>query len=538
MKQPYNTALYMRLSQDDKNFGDSISIETQRTILRQYAHDNGLLVVDEYVDDGWSGTNFDRPAFQRMMEDVESGKINCIVTKDLSRFGREHILVDYYLEFEFPQRHVRYIAVAENEDTEKGLTDFVPFKNLFNEWYAKDTSRKIKAALHAKFVAGEHTCTYAPLGYRKDPNVRNHLLIDEETRWIVEKIFELASHGYGAQRIVMTLFHEKIPCPGWFHYIRGNAFANIFDGAPESKAWEWTIAQVNNILRDEVYIGNSIHGRQTSMSYKNKKRIRKSEEFWLRVENTHEPIISKEVFDQVQEQIERRRRKTRSSETQIFAGLLRCADCGRAMGLGTNRNNDKAWKYFTCSYYKKLGKTGGRCSTHYIRYDVLYRYVLLQIREWSRCARTNEKELLEHILQSGDREKAASMKKKSAELSKAEKRRAELDRLFARLYEDRINESISEQNYVMLSQKYQSEQTEIAEKIETLNVELSAVKQSEADAEKWITLLKQYSEPEELDATLLNTLIEKIVVHEAEKDETGLRTQDVDIYFRFVGKVA
>ncbi len=201
MKQPYNTALYMRLSRDDEKYGDSVSIETQRTILRQFASDNNLHVVDEYVDDGWSGTNFERPDFKRMMDDVEAGKINCIVTKDLSRFGREHVMMDYYLEFMFPEKHIRYIAVTENEDTEKGLSDFVPFKNLFNEWFAKDTSRKVKAALRAKHAAGERTATYAPLGYKKDPAVKNKIVIDEETRWVVEKIFDLAAHGCGAAKI-------------------------------------------------------------------------------------------------------------------------------------------------------------------------------------------------------------------------------------------------------------------------------------------------------------------------------------------------
>ena len=208
MKQPYNTALYMRLSRDDESYGDSVSIETQRTILRRFAEENNLHVVGEYIDDGWSGTNFDRPNFQRMMQDVEAGKVNCIASKDLSRFGREHIMMDYYLEFVFPEKGIRYIAVSDNEDTEKGLSDFVPFKNLFNEWFAKDTSRKVKNSLHAKFLAGERTFAYAPLGYKRDPDVKNRLVIDEETRWIIEKIFDLAFHGAGAAKITGILLDE------------------------------------------------------------------------------------------------------------------------------------------------------------------------------------------------------------------------------------------------------------------------------------------------------------------------------------------
>ena len=314
MKQPnnaklYNTALYMRLSRDDENYGDSVSIETQRTILRQYAKEQGLPVVGEYVDDGWSGTNFERPGFQRMMDDVEAGKVNCIVTKDLSRFGREHVMMDYYLEFIFPEKQVRYIAVTENEDTEKGLSDFVPFKNLFNEWFAKDTSRKVKSALHAKFAAGQRTFAYAPLGYKRHPEVKNALAIDEETRWIVEKIFDLAVHGAGAAKITRILVNEKVPTPGWINYNRDGTFANIYAGAPKEKAYAWTIAQVKSILKDETYIGNSIHNKQTNISYKNKKKVRKTKEEWFRVENTHEPLVSKEDFARVQDLIATRRRQ-------------------------------------------------------------------------------------------------------------------------------------------------------------------------------------------------------------------------------------
>ena len=349
MKQPnsaklYNTALYMRLSRDDENYGDSVSIETQRTILRQYAAEHGLHVFSEYVDDGWSGTNFERPGFQRMMDDVEAGKVNCIVTKDLSRFGREHVMMDYYLEFIFPEKQVRYIAVTENEDTEKGLSDFVPFKNLFNEWFAKDTSRKVKAALHAKFAAGQRTFAYAPLGYKRHPEVKNALAIDEETRWIVEKIFDLAVHGTGAARITRILVNEKVPTPGWINYKRDGTFAYIYAGAPEEKAYAWTITQVKSILKDETYIGNSTHNKQTNISYKNKKKVRKPKEEWFRVENTHEPLVSKEDFARVQKLIATRRRQQKDGSTQIFSGLVKCADCGWSLAFRTPNKTEKRSK--------------------------------------------------------------------------------------------------------------------------------------------------------------------------------------------------
>ena len=259
MKQPYNTtiyntALYMRLSRDDENYGDSVSIETQRTILQQYAKEQGLHVVGEYVDDGWSGTNFERPDFQRMMDDVDAGKVNCIVTKDLSRFGREHVMMDYYLEFLFPEKRVRYIAVAENEDTEKGLSDFVPFKNLFNEWFAKDTSRKVKAAFKAKFATGQRIGAYAPIGYRKHPEIKNKLIIDEETRWIVEKIFDLAIHGRGAASITRILIMEKVPTPGFINFQRDGTFANIYAGAPEEKSYAWTTVSYTHLTLPTILL--------------------------------------------------------------------------------------------------------------------------------------------------------------------------------------------------------------------------------------------------------------------------------------------
>ncbi len=460
MKQPYNTtihntALYMRLSRDDESYGDSVSIETQRTILQQYAREQGLHVVGEYVDDGWSGTNFERPSFQRMMDDVEAGKVNCIVTKDLSRFGREHVMMDYYLEFLFPEKRVRYIAVAENEDTEKGLSDFVPFKNLFNEWFAKDTSRKVKTAFKAKFAAGQRISAYAPLGYKKHPEIKNKLIIDEETRWIVEKIFDLAIHG-----------------------------------KPQSE--------------------------------------------WVRVENTQEPIISEQVFRQVQEQIASRRRERKNGMTQIFAGLIKCADCGWSLAYGENRQNSKPYGYYHCS---KNGQGTRQCSMHYIRYDVLYAYVLSRLQYWSGLVQHDEEQLLKRLLNANDKGQAAARKKQAAELKKAEKRKAEVDTLFARMYEDWAAGRITEYNFNMLSGKYQSEQAELEEKIEQLQSAIAAESQSTADAEKWIALMKECVNPTELTAELLNTLIEKILVHEAVKNEDGSREQEVEIFYRFIGKI-
>ena len=539
MKQPYNTtiyntALYMRLSRDDENYGDSVSIETQRTILQQYAKEQGLHVVGEYVDDGWSGTNFERPDFQRMMDDVDAGKVNCIVTKDLSRFGREHVMMDYYLEFLFPEKRVRYIAVAENEDTEKGLSDFVPFKNLFNEWFAKDTSRKVKAAFKAKFATGQRIGAYAPIGYRKHPEIKNKLIIDEETRWIVEKIFDLAFHGRGAASITRILIEEKVPTPGYINFRRDKTFANIYADAPEEKSYAWTIAQVKSILKEETYIGHSVHNKQTNISFKNKKKVRKPKEEWYRVENTHEAIISEDVFHQVQEQICNRRRRQKNGTTQIFSGLVKCADCGWSLAYGVNSQNKNPYAHYHCSKY---GQGLHQCSMHYIRYDVLYAYVLSRLQYWSVLAQQDGDKLLKRLLNASDKERNTARKRQTTELKKTEKRKAEVDTLFAKMYEDWSAGRITEYNFNMLFEKYQGEQRELDAKIERLHEAVEAAAQTAVDVEKWVGLMKRYVNPTELTAELLNTLIEKILVHEAVKSEDGSREQEVEIFYRFIGKI-
>ena len=539
MKQPnntmiYNTALYLRLSRDDELQGESGSIQTQRMMLRQYAEEHGLTVVGEYIDDGWSGTNFDRPGFQRMIDDIEEGKINCVVTKDLSRLGRNYILTGQYTEIYFPSKGVRYIAVNDNVDTLNGESELAPFLNILNEMHARQTSKKVKAAMRTRFANGAHYGAYAPLGYIKDPDKSGHLLVDPETKWIIEKIFDLAVHGHGAASITHILVDEKVPTPGWLNFQRYGTFANIYAGASEEKSYAWTVAQVKSILKEETYIGHSVHNKQSNISFKNKKKVRKPQEEWYRVENTHEAIISADVFRQVQEQIAHRRRKQKDGTTQIFSGLVKCADCGWSLSYGENRQNSKPYGHYHCSKY---GQGTRQCSMHYIRYDVLYAYVLSRLQYWSGLVQHDEERLLKRLLNATDKGQAAARKKQAAELKKAEKRKAEVDTLFARMYEDWAAGCITEYNFSMLSGKYQSEQAELDTKIEQLQSAIATESQNAADAEKWIALMKECVNPTELTAELLNTLIEKIVVHEAVKGEDGSREQEVEIFYRFIGKI-
>ena len=539
MKQPnttvYNTALYLRLSRDDEGAGESNSIATQRMMLRRFAEQNHLQIIDEYIDDGYSGTNFNRPSFQRMMDDIEAGRVNCVVVKDLSRFGRNYLEMGMYTEMRFPELGIRFIAIDSGVDSNnQQSTEFTPFLNVINEWYARDISRKVTKAFRARHENGAHYGAYAPLGYRKDPEQTGHLLVDDETKWIVEKIFDLAVHGAGAAKITHMLADEQVPTPGWLNFQRYGTFAHIYEDQPEDRRYEWTISQVRKILQDETYIGHSVHNKQGTVSFKSKKRVNRPKDEWWTVKNTHEAIISKADFDQVQQQIASRRRQRKDGTTQIFAGLVKCADCGWTMGYCVNKQNKTPYGYYHCV---KNGQGLSQCTMHYIRYDVLYAYVLSRVQYWSAQAQKDGDALLQSLLNSGDKERAAVKRKQTTELRKAEKRKAEVDRLFTKLYEDWSSGRITDYNFNMLSARYQGEQTELDTKIQQLQETIEVATQTAVDTEKWLTLMKRFVSPTELTAELLNTLIEKILVHEAVKGEDGTREQEIEIYYRFIGKI-
>ncbi len=533
----YNTALYLRLSRDDELQGESGSISTQRQMLTQFCREQGLRIYDEYVDDGYSGTNFERPSFQRMLDDIEDGKVNWVIVKDLSRLGRNYVMTGQYTDIYFPSHNVRFIAIADGVDSNKGESEIAPFLNILNEMHARQTSKKVKAALHTKFVNGAHYGAYAPLGYIKDSEQKGHLLPDTEYKWIVQKMFELAAHGNGGAKIRGILEDEKVPTPACINFQRYGTFGHIFKDQPENKRYQWTTAQVKKILSDEVYIGHSIHNRQTHISFKNKKKIRKPKEDWFKVENTHEPIISKELWDQAQAHINSRKRPQKNGETQIFAGLLKCADCGWGLRYLRTKPADckNERRIFTCTTYSEYGKE--HCTIHYIKYDTLYSVVLKRLQYWIEQAQMDEEKLLDRLLKSGDRQRQAEITRARKDLAKAEKRLGELDDLFAKLYEDRAKNTVSERNYAMLSGRYQDEQIQLEADVKKLKDILNQTVASKDNAERWISIIRKYTNLTELTAPLLNELIDKIVVHEATKDDNGKRVQEIDIYYRFVGMI-
>lgn len=532
MKQHiYNAALYCRLSRDDDVHGESSSIYAQRQMLRQYANEQGFHVVDEYVDDGWSGTNFERPSFERMIEDIELGKINCVITKDLSRLGRNYILTGQYTEIYFPNKNVRYIALNDGVDSTKGENEIAAFKNILNEMAARDTSRKIKSAFRARHLNGEYISCSLPLGYKRDNGKKGTIIPDEETRWVIEKIFDLAAHGLGHYRIANRLRDEKIPTPSAWAYQKYGHYAERFENQPEEQRYRWTVTTVTQVLQNETYLGHLVHYKQGAVSFKNRKRQRKPQDEWLRVENTHLPIISQELWDTAHTHINSRKRATKAGTVSIFGGLVKCGKCG--WGLSSANKDDR--RYYRCTQYANIGRHA--CSSHYISYNLLYGVVLGRLQLWLDKVHDNAPEILDRLLRSGNRQRELEMKYMERELQKAQRRLKEVDNLFAKMYEDRAAERLDEDNYTMLSAKYRGEQQQLKAKTASISEKLVNAKETRQGAEQWLALIEKYEAIDELTAPLLNELIDKIAVHQAYKDEDGNTVRDVDIYYRFVGKI-
>lgn len=542
MKQPivkqYIAALYMRLSHDDELQGDSSSIQTQRVILQKYAKEQGFVVFDEYVDDGWSGTNFDRPGFQRMLNDIEDGKINCVVTKDLSRLGRNYVLTGQYIEIYFPSKGIRYIAINDNVDTLKGDSEIAPFLNILNEMHAKQTSKKVKTALRAKYENGLYHCTLVPLGYKKDPEKKGHLIIDEDTSWIVIEIFSLITQGYGLNEIRRKFYKDKVPTAGWIYYQKYGRFKKNYENAPIEKRYKWTIKYIRDIIKNEVYLGHSVHYKTEKASFKSKKVVKRDPSEWMIIKNTHEALVTEEMFKKANETLNSRKKvSSTTGEVDIFGGLLKCADCGWSLKVGRykSRVNSSVRKFYNCGKYSTLNKPF--CTIHYINYSVLYDYVLSRLQYWFRLVHTDEKRLLEVAKKNKLGKDSSKYSLIQKELRDAKKRRKAVDELFIKLYEDRAAGILMESNYSMLIQKYQKEQDELDEKIEILSNQCNLAEKEILNIQELADLIKKYSEPTKLTRELLNTFIDKILVHEAVKDEDGNRIQEIEIYYRFAGRL-
>ena len=528
----YSTGAYVRLSVLDGHQCDSDSIENQEALVRAYVEsDPSLSLFSVYSDNGETGVDFERDDFERLLDDIRAGKVDCVIVKDLSRFGRNYIEAGEYLEKIFPFMGVRFIAVNDGYDSiDPAASDSLSMhlKNLVNDVYARDISQKICPVLQEKQERGEFIGNWAAYGYLKSAEDKHRLVVDEETAPVVRDIFQWRLIGMDYQEIAKRLTELGIPSPSRYRFEKGMVKSKRF------AASVWTGQVIKNMVRSEVYLGHVVQGKTRKALWKGQKRTTQPREKWTVVKNTHEAIISEDVFRQVQEQICNRRRRQKNGTTQIFSGLVKCADCGWSLAYGVNSQNKNPYAHYHCSKY---GQGLHQCSMHYIRYDVLYAYVLSRLQYWSVLAQQDGDKLLKRLLNASDKERNTARKRQTAELKKAEKRKAEVDTLFAKMYEDWSAGRITEYNFNMLSEKYQGEQRELNAKIERLHEAMEAAAQTAVDAEKWIGLMKQYVNPTELTAELLNTLIEKILVHEAVKSEDGSREQEVEIFYRFIGKI-
>ena len=533
------TALYCRLSRDDDLVGDSNSIVHQKEILESYAKSHAFLNPVFYVDDGYSGTNFNRPAFQRMLGDIESGKVKTVIVKDMSRFGRNYIMVGYYTEILFEQKGIRFIAVNDMVDSKQEGDEFTPFRNIINEWYAKDTSKKVKAVLRAKGMSGKHVSPVPPYGYKKDERDKTKWVIDEEAALVVREIYRLYLEGAGTKEIADILTARGIETPIIYFKRRGMPVRSKSE-VPDV----CSMATVAGILKQEAYTGCTVNFKTRKKSYKTKYQERLPRENWVIFENTQEAIIDRETFSIVHKMLESRRRpkKIGSPCVNVFNGLVYCADCGNRMYLHHNTKQTQR-DAFVCSRYRRAKFHD--CTSHHITYDLLYTIVLNDLRRVCRSIRERRQEFI--ALYYGEMEQKMNKKSNAvkSELSRSERRCAEIDGIIKRLYEDSLCGKISDDRFAVLSKDYEAEQAKLKTRIADLNAGLKAIKDRDDGLNRFLLLVDKYTEIPELTPEILNAFIDRIEVGAKIKcasssdalHRKSTTKRQIRIVYKFVGAV-
>ena len=519
--------LYLRLSRDDVGSGESQSIQNQRALLQDYAARQGFSIVDEYVDDGWSGTSFDRPRFQDMLRDMEQHRFDVILVKDLSRLGRDYIQTGRFLELVFPEHGVRLISVNDGIDTARADTDLAPFRNVVNEMYARDTSRKIRSALHAKMQAGKFIGNFAPYGYRKDPADKNHLIPDAHAAAVVRQLLTWAATGKRPAGIARLLHERGEPPPAVY---RCQTHPGL-DPDIYSRRKAWTSIGVSRILQDVVYLGHVAQGKTDKISFKSKKTQEKQPDEWIVVRDRHEPLVSQQTFDAVQRQRASRRCDRKGAFDNLFSGLAFCADCGKAMStVGTRKKGSAA--NLACGAYKQYGTSA--CTNHFISYEALYRCVLEAVRRYVCLSEEECDALFERLnrrlrLDERGREANSERERLGKELNRTQ-------RLIAQLYEDRMAGRIGETNFYPLLEQYEQKTAQLQAQMDALQPD-SGEDSLRQQQERLRAIIRRYQDIDELTPSLLFELIERIEVGQGtyEKSEKGrVKRQIIVIHFRFL----
>lgn len=523
------TALYARLSQDDGNEGDSNSIINQVKILEDYAKKHNYMPYKIFIDDGYSGTSFNRPDFMDMIKDAENGLAIRIIVKDLSRFGRDYIKVGLYTEILFPEKDIHFIAINDDVDSNRPQeNDLTPFKNLFNEWYAKDCSKKIKSVKKAKGLAGEHMTTNPPYGYYKNPENKKEWLIDEESSNVVKEIFQLCLNGNGPTMIANILTERNILCPTAYAHEKGYPVVTKIPLNP----CQWNSACIVSMLERMEYLGHTANFKTYRKSYKQKKKLNNDKSEWKIFENTHEAIIDQTTYDLVQKIRQGRVKQTRTGIKSIFSGMLYCADCGAKLSY-RHVPNDMIKDNFSCSNYRHSTKA---CSMHYIRNTILEKLVLENLRQMIAYVRAYENDFVEMLLETSAKEMNKEQAKKKRSLVDKEKRIAELDNLFQRIYEDNVSGKLNDSRFEKLSNGYEAEQQQLKKDMEQLKVDLANEEQQSVNMKSFLTIVQRYTRIEKLTPEILHEFIDRILIHEGDKS-SGKRIQEIEIIYNYVGKV-
>lgn len=531
MKQLENdkiTALYCRLSRDDELAGESNSITNQKSILSKYAKENNFQNIKFFVDDGYSGTTFTRPAFMEMMELAESGKINTIIVKDHSRLGRNRLVVGQLLEEDFVRLNIRYIAIMDNIDSSKGLNDFLPIQDWFNEMHAKNTSQKVRAVLKNKGESGISLANNVPYGYKKDKNNKTKWLVDETSAEVVKEIFNLFIQGHGTFEIARILRERKVLTPSEY-----NTSINRNSNNQEYQ-YKWCGTTVAGILDRQEYIGDTVNFKCTTRSYKDKTRVYLPKEDRKIFKNTHEPIIDEYTWNIAKQLRNNRKKRAKSGKKSIFSGLLFCYDCGKKMYFQSPVVDLKNKDHYRCSSYKH---DTSACSSHYISDDALQSIVLENIQRVISYMKDYEDLFIQEQLAKFTQEELKQISKNKKELEKAKNRIIEIDNLFMHIYEDNVSGKISDDRFRNLSFNYDKEQQELKTKIEQLSKDIENTEKKDTDITQFISNVKKYTEITQLSPEILNELIEKIIIHQQEK-ENGKKVQEIDIYYRGVGIIS
>lgn len=520
------TALYARLSQEDALDGESNSIANQKKILLKYAKDNGFSNPIFFIDDGVSGVTFDRPGWNEMIRLAEAGKVTTVIVKDMSRMGRDYLKVGYYTESFFAERDIRYIAINDGVDSDKGDNEFTPFRNLFNDFYARDTSKKIRAVMRAKGNAGEHLCTNPPYGYMKSPDNKKQWIVDEETAAVVKRIFDLCIAGKGPMQIAKILTADKV--------LTVKAYYAKRDGKTmPDNLYRWDYKSISGILERPEYTGCTVNFKTYSKSHKLKKRLQNTPENYRIFPNTQSAIIEEKVFERVQGLRANKRRPTKTGRQGLFSGLLYCADCGEKLYFCTTNSFSPKQEHYVCSNYKS---NTGTCSAHFIREETLTLFVRQRIFDVTAMFFDDIQGFQNMVYQQRFEEAEKAIKQKKKELEQAKKRIAELDRIFKRIYEDDISGTISHERFLKLSAEYEAEQKELTEFVKAEQTAVDTYEQDRTDFDSFAAIIRKYVGIRELTPTIVNEFVKKIVVHAPDKS-SGHRRQKIEIVWNFIGEL-